>query len=167
MGGDVWGSKWGVHAQLLLLDQIARNAFSGTPECLAASDLSLKFARAAFARQHDIDNRLPEGCFMYVCVALYRSEDVADHSMLETHIVQRQDTINDEANNQWYGKMLVQAYSHTDVLRRFGRYPDRNKALGRQTTAAEQAWLDDIDKRDNDIEQPVPPVRNHTRITHL
>ena len=33
------------------------------------------------------------------------------------------------------------AYGY-DVIREFGRFPHRNAALGRESTAAEQAWLD-------------------------
>ena len=38
-------------------------------------------------------------------------------------------------------KLLPQLESHTEVLRKFGRYPHRNQALGRETTDAEHAWL--------------------------
>jgi uncharacterized protein (DUF924 family) len=31
---------------------------------------------------------------------------------------------------------------HADIIRRFGRFPHRNGALGRATTAEEQAFLD-------------------------
>jgi uncharacterized protein (DUF924 family) len=31
---------------------------------------------------------------------------------------------------------------HAEVIRRFGRFPHRNPALERATTAAEQAFLD-------------------------
>ena len=34
------------------------------------------------------------------------------------------------------------ALIHMDVIRRFGRFPHRNKALKRRTTAAEKAFLD-------------------------
>lgn len=33
------------------------------------------------------------------------------------------------------------ARSHLDVVRRFGRFPHRNAALGRAGTAEEEAWL--------------------------
>ncbi|MEA2946343.1 MAG: hypothetical protein QOI40_1673, partial [Alphaproteobacteria bacterium] len=37
---------------------------------------------------------------------------------------------------------LKWAEQHADIIRRFGRFPHRNPALGRATTAAEQAFLD-------------------------
>lgn len=34
------------------------------------------------------------------------------------------------------------ADEHADIIRRFGRFPHRNRVLGRSTTAEEQAFLD-------------------------
>jgi uncharacterized protein (DUF924 family) len=38
--------------------------------------------------------------------------------------------------------VLRHAVAHRDVIRRFGRFPYRNEALGRSTTAAEAQWLE-------------------------
>jgi uncharacterized protein (DUF924 family) len=38
---------------------------------------------------------------------------------------------------------LEHAEGHRDIVRRFGRFPHRNRILGRETTAAEQRFLDD------------------------
>jgi uncharacterized protein (DUF924 family) len=38
---------------------------------------------------------------------------------------------------------LKWANMHADIIRRFGRFPHRNKALGRATTPDEQKFLDD------------------------
>ena len=37
---------------------------------------------------------------------------------------------------------LEWAVKHRDIIRRFGRFPHRNAALGREMTAEEQAFLD-------------------------
>ena len=37
---------------------------------------------------------------------------------------------------------LKWAHLHADIIRRFGRFPHRNAALGRATTARERAFLD-------------------------
>jgi uncharacterized protein (DUF924 family) len=41
-----------------------------------------------------------------------------------------------DANTQRY------AVLHRDIIARFGRFPHRNRMLGRETTAEEQAFLD-------------------------
>jgi uncharacterized protein (DUF924 family) len=40
------------------------------------------------------------------------------------------------------GENLKYAEDHADIIRRFGRFPHRNRTLGRPTTAEEQAFLD-------------------------
>ena len=40
------------------------------------------------------------------------------------------------------GENLKYAEEHADIIRRFGRFPHRNRALGRATTPEEQAYLD-------------------------
>jgi uncharacterized protein (DUF924 family) len=37
---------------------------------------------------------------------------------------------------------LEYAELHADIIRRFGRFPHRNRVLGRMTTSDEQAFLD-------------------------
>jgi uncharacterized protein (DUF924 family) len=37
---------------------------------------------------------------------------------------------------------LKYAQQHADIIRRFGRFPHRNRVLGRATTPEEQAFLD-------------------------
>jgi uncharacterized protein (DUF924 family) len=36
---------------------------------------------------------------------------------------------------------LESARQHRDIIARFGRFPHRNVALGRESTTAEQEWL--------------------------
>ena len=40
-------------------------------------------------------------------------------------------------------KALKWAEHHADIIRRFGRFPHRNRILGRATTPEEQAFLDE------------------------
>jgi uncharacterized protein (DUF924 family) len=37
---------------------------------------------------------------------------------------------------------LGYAQTHRDIVTKFGRFPHRNRALGRETTPAEQEFLD-------------------------
>jgi uncharacterized protein (DUF924 family) len=41
---------------------------------------------------------------------------------------------------------LHHAAGHADLIRRFGRFPHRNAALGRASTAEEEAYLRQTDK---------------------
>jgi uncharacterized protein (DUF924 family) len=64
------------------------------------------------------------------------SEDLADQDrsvvLYEAHDAETGDV-----------ESLKYAVSHRDIIKRFGRFPHRNAALGRNTTPAEQAFLDE------------------------
>ena len=57
------------------------------------------------------------------------SEDLADHDALVPLVVDMPE-------------VAKYAVIHRDIIVRFGRFPHRNRALGRETTAEEQAFLD-------------------------
>jgi uncharacterized protein (DUF924 family) len=70
---------------------------------------------------------------MFVYLPFEHSEDLADQD-LAVRLYAALDAITDE-------KMLNYAERHRDVIRRFGRFPHRNAALGRANTAEEDAYL--------------------------
>ncbi len=132
---DHWQeSAEGALARLILLDQVPRNMFRGTPRAFATDELALAGAEAAIAQGFD---RAPEveraptlRSFFYLplmhaedeqtqarCVSLYREWG--------------------EENG------LSHALIHHDAIARFGRFPHRNLILGRAMRAEEQAYLDE------------------------
>ncbi len=117
-------------ALLLVLDQFPRNMFRGSARMFAADPLALAVARDALARGFDRQNPLPERNFFYL--PFEHSEDLADQ---ERCVALCRDHGDAEA--------LKWAELHADIIRRFGRFPHRNAALGRTTTPEEQAFLDD------------------------
>ena len=86
---------------------------------------------------------LPWPAAIFIATSLLHAEDVALHdraaAFLREHTGESHAAVLSD-------KVLPQLESHTRVLKRFGRYPHRNQALGRETTAAESAWLasDDV-----------------------
>ena len=50
-------------------------------------------------------------------------------------------------NDKYTAKMQKSMEAHFNVLDKFGRYPKRNKALGRITTEQEQIYLDECGKK--------------------
>ncbi|MEO0914100.1 MAG: DUF924 family protein [Pseudomonadota bacterium] len=118
-------------ALLILLDQMPRNMFRGTAEAFASDAKALKMAKRAIDAGHDLKTPLPQRQFYYL--PLEHSENLADQErcvrLVATHL--------ESAQN------LLHAKVHREVIRRFGRFPYRNKALGRGTTPAEAAYLAD------------------------
>jgi uncharacterized protein (DUF924 family) len=132
---DAWmESAEGSLALLILLDQFPRNLYRGSPHQFATDGLARRVARHGVARGFDRAVG-PELCnFFYLPFA--HSEDIAD---------QDQGVALCEAAEREAGAKDLTKYArlHRDIIARFGRFPHRNRALGREPTAAEQAFLDE------------------------
>lgn len=127
---DDWmDSADGALALLLLLDQMPRNIFRGSAHAFATDGLALHHARRALDAKLDraVDPALR--AFMYL--PFEHSEDLADQ--------RRAVALFEPLGNAEYTKY---AHAHLAVIEQFGRFPHRNRALGRTSTPAEQAWLD-------------------------
>jgi len=145
-------SEWdssvdGLVAQLLLTDQLARNIFRGSDEAFAYEDVSLSLARqltnqvlgnaaAAFSP--------PYLCFMVT--ALSHSEELSDHEDLCLPLIAyAKSTAESIRMKEWWDFQSGFEEEHAEVVRRFKRYPHRNKFKGRESTREELEWLDDDD----------------------
>jgi len=127
---DDWErSAEGTLALLIVLDQFPRNMFRGQARCYAADPLARAVAHRALKRGCDQDVPEAERGFFYL--PFMHSEDIADQ--------QRCVGLYREAGDP----NLSYAERHADIIRRFGRFPHRNAALGRTTTPEEQAYLDE------------------------
>ena len=119
----------GVAGLLILLDQIPRNVFRGSGHAFATDGLALHYARCAVARGMDLQVDADLRAFVYL--PFEHSEVLADQ-----HEAVR---LFRPLGNAEYDRY---ALAHLDVIERFGRFPHRNRALGRTSTPEEQAWLD-------------------------
>jgi len=119
-------------ARIIVLDQFPRHLFRGQARAFASDAAALETARAALERGDD-RGRLPvERLFMYL--PFEHSESLADQRRaceLMRPLAQYKET--------WDG--LRYAEAHCAVIERFGRFPHRNAALGRTSTAEELAFL--------------------------
>ena len=120
----------GVLALTILLDQFPRNCFRGTGHMFATDPLARYFADRAIAAGHDL--ALDEALRAFVYLPFEHSESLED---------QERSVALFSANCP--ESFLPYAIEHRDIITRFGRFPHRNRALGRETTAEEQQYLDD------------------------
>ena len=125
-GGD---AAQGALALLLLLDQIPRNVFRGSAHAYATDALARHLAARAIEARHD--QAFEPGLRAFFYLPFEHSEAMAD---------QARSLALFEAMGQV--ESLRYARDHHAVIVRFGRFPHRNAALGRETTVEEQAWLD-------------------------
>lgn len=117
----------GALALMIVLDQYPRNSFRGTAHQFATDALALSFAKQAVARGY-LDQVEPE-MRQFFLTPYEHSETLADHDEVVPLAAGMPETAR-----------YVQI--HRDIIVRFGRFPHRNAALGRITTAEEQAFLD-------------------------
>jgi uncharacterized protein (DUF924 family) len=128
-------SEWehsaeGALALLILLDQIPRNIFRGSPCMFATDPLSRAIAAGAIVRGFDAQADKEMRGFFYL--PFEHSEDPADQARGVAFFK----AAGDADGLKW-------AELHADIIRRFGRFPHRNAVLGRPTTAEEQTFLDE------------------------
>jgi uncharacterized protein (DUF924 family) len=127
---DAWAADAeGALALLVLLDQLPRNAWRGSGHMFATDGKALAIARAAIA--DGFDQQVEPALRPFFYLPFMHSESLADQ--------ERSLALNQalDANTQRF------AVLHRDIVARFGRFPHRNAALGRDTTAEEQRFLDE------------------------
>lgn len=123
----------GTLALLLLLDQFPRNLFRGSAHSYATDPLARTIAHHALAKGFDIKVEPILRPFIYL--PFEHSEDMEDQRQSVSLFEKHRDETGDAEALKW-------AVLHLDLIERFGRFPHRNTALGRQTTPEEQAYLD-------------------------
>ena len=119
----------GALALVIVLDQFPRNMFRGTPQAFASDALARDVAHRAIAR--GVDVRIDPVLLEFLYMPFMHSEHLPD----QLHCVALFEN-TDNAENLKYAR------EHADIIQRFGRFPHRNRLLGRDTTAEEQAFLD-------------------------
>lgn len=118
----------GAIALMILLDQFPRNAYRDTAHMFATDALALHFAERAIAAGHDLEVDASLRQFFYM--PFEHAESLA----AQNRAVALMEPLGAEAV-KW-------AVLHRDIIKRFGRFPHRNAALGRQTSQAEREFLE-------------------------
>ena len=119
----------GALALILLLDQVPRNVFRDSAHAFATDPLAREYADRAIAAGFDLLVDPALRIFFYM--PFEHSEAIADQDRAVALCAALGDA-----------NYLKYAEAHRDVIRRFGRFPHRNRALARPNTTEEQAWLD-------------------------
>ena len=138
---DSWAQEpRGALALVLLLDQISRNLHRGGPEAFAQDERALAVAIATTESGADRSLRPVERYFLYM--PFEHAEDLE----LQRRSVALFSNLVEEAGPQWRALMedaLQWARRHLDIVARFGRFPHRNRVLGRPSTPEEQRYLEE------------------------
>jgi uncharacterized protein (DUF924 family) len=128
---DAWATTpEGALALCILLDQFPRNLYRGSAHSYATDPKARAIARNAV--EAGFHMKVEKELAMFLVLPFEHSEDLEDQDLG----VRLATEIGDLEILKW-------VEIHRDIIRRFGRFPHRNPALGRTTTAEEQAFLDD------------------------
>ena len=119
-------------ALILLLDQLPRNLFRGTPRAYATDGMARAAARHAVER--GFDQALAPIRRWFVYLPFEHSEDLADQELA----LRLFRALPEEART---APALAAVERHHEIITRFGRFPHRNRVLGRVSTPEEEAFL--------------------------
>lgn len=117
-------------AEIICLDQFTRNIFRGQGRAFAGDPLALILGQELIL-SGDL-SKLSNEQRAFACMPLMHSESLAIHQWAAQ--------VFEEAG---LDKSMQSLSEHTEVIAEFGRYPSRNKALGRESTETELVYLKD------------------------
>lgn len=115
-------------ATVIVLDQLPRNLFRGSPQAYATDGQALAVAQRAIENGLDRELNGQQRTFLYM--PFQHSEDAA----VQARSVELFSALGD-ANTLDYARQ------HKDVIDRFARFPHRNALLGRASTAEEIEFM--------------------------
>ncbi len=115
-------------AAVILLDQFSRNIHRGSPQAYAADPLALALTLEAIGKGWDGEMPPERATFLYMPL-MHAENAEAQRMCLEKFIA-----LGRPENLRF-------AMDHAVVIEQFGRFPSRNEALGRESTAEELEYL--------------------------
>ena len=127
---DPWArGPRGALALIILLDQFPRNMFRDSPRAFATDTRALRMASLALSRGWDV--KIAGALRQFFYLPFMHSEHLTDQDRCVRLMKARMES----------GDNLLHARAHREVIRRYGRFPYRNAALGRASTPEEEAFL--------------------------
>lgn len=117
-------------AEIIVLDQFSRNIWRDTPQAFAHDAMALALAQEAIKRVEY--NYLTSAEKQFTLMPYMHSESALIHQEALELFFQ----IKKESPSAYKYEVL-----HKEIIDRFGRYPHRNKILGRTSTTEEKLFL--------------------------
>jgi uncharacterized protein (DUF924 family) len=125
-------------ALILLFDQVPRNAYRGTAAAFAFDREALSLAYEGLQLAADAALDPIERAFFYLPLEHAESMDAQDASVAAFERL----AVDAPEELRAYSSVEAQnARGHREIIAKFGRFPHRNKVLGRESTPEETEWL--------------------------
>lgn len=125
---DLMQTPKGALALIIILDQFSRNIYRNQGQAFATDKQAQQYAAAA------VNNGFDQGLLTVEKKFFYMPYMHAEDLKLQEKSIELFIKLGDP-------NTLTFALCHRDQIVRFGRFPGRNQALGRQSTPAEEAFL--------------------------
>jgi uncharacterized protein (DUF924 family) len=136
-------SKWkssprGTLALIILYDQFSRYLYRKSSQAFECDATAQQIVEQAMKAGLDHSITLIERVFFYM--PLVHAEDAAVQER-SIQLFQNLVSLSMPETTQVYQLFLAYAYAHFRVIKEFGRFPQRNALLNRQSTKAEIVFL--------------------------
>ena len=122
----------GALAYIIVLDQFSRNIFRGSKSSFAADRIAMSASKQSIKYEFDLKINEPARQFFYT--PLMHSENLYDQEKCIRQILQKLPLSGPS--------LLKHAQAHRELIRSYGRFPNRNSQLGRTNTLFEQEYFD-------------------------
>lgn len=140
--GGSWDTPRGILAKIIVLDQWTRCAFRGSIEAFKYDEEACRLAKQS-VDSGAYEKYLPMEKF-WVTIALSHAEDV-ELNVLHANLGRalQADKTLPQCYQEHFAWLHGKGYpwAHEEVVKRFGRFPHRNKLFGRESTPDEIEWL--------------------------
>ena len=125
-------------ALILLNDQFPRNLHRGSGKAFAQDHLAREYAKSLvateqFGQMHPVEQT-------FALLPFEHSENLADQEFCVASFKTMLAKVDADWREATEGYLKF-AELHAEIVAQFGRFPHRNKALGREATAEEKEWL--------------------------
>jgi uncharacterized protein (DUF924 family) len=125
-------------ALIILLDQFSRSLHRNSSKAFEFDSEAQELCLQGLAEKMDQSLTLIERVFFYM--PLVHSED-SERQEQSIRLFQSLVSLSMTETTQVYQLFLAYAYAHFRVIKEFGRFPQRNSVLKRESTAEEVAFL--------------------------
>lgn len=131
-------SPRGALALAIVLDQFSRNIYRNQATMYAADELAQRVALEAIERGDDRQLLPMQRLFLYM--PLMHAED-REHQTRCVSLFEDLCQEGEGPESKLLESNLDYARRHSDIVQRFGRFPHRNRVLGRETSPEEEEFL--------------------------
>mmetsp|Transcript_23109 Transcript_23109/g.33855 ORF Transcript_23109/g.33855 Transcript_23109/m.33855 type:complete len:596 (-) Transcript_23109:38-1825(-) len=137
--GDEWLSPRGTLARVILLDQFSRCVYRGTSGSFQYDNLTARLVQELLKKDWLLTQYIVIERF-FLGVAIQHCESLEMQELGVEIAAQLTSDATDDVK-LFFSSLKGYPHEHYDVIRRFGRFPSRNAALGRSSTEEELEWV--------------------------